>query len=910
MARDVPSSVSADPISTDPTFIEPVYIGPSGQKRRLLPANRESSAFVKAEKTFYPASIRISHWQLRHYIANPEPHLLYFASDHNILCLNTETHKATHVAALPFSVRCFAAGHGFICAGGGDPSGPEAGEFAIVKLNPSWAAEVDAMLPLNLGSNSTPHKELTPDVKSIGKDIVNSVTIHKLKDPDPLVEDDIVAVVTSNDRMVRILSLTQGNIETHRLEMPFAVNHATISPNGEFLVAVGDYQQAYFYERTFSRSDRPRSLGGYASSCDLMGWDLLNIIMLHVLKPTIVSGYFTTAWSPSSRLCAVASECGYITVIEMERLKNLENGEDAIVTVFPGTRPEAQAGPGAIRTLMFSPAPWDLLAWAEDQGRVVVADLRDCCRSQQILKLDQEDGNVKKVMFKIPERLVRAKMLRTLSLREKVHNMEVQVEVSRMATRLSCLQNRQHALRRAIRMIINRSIRLNDHNDDAARIAREYESMQEYLDRYEQTTAERRRIEEQLADLRRESEQLGGATYRTSSNLDPRELQVLNSLRTTSDTGSRVGESTLRAAMREERARERESPSTRPRSIQYYRPSELGGRRSGLTRDDDFPALTRSRANVEPNGDEDDRLRILREFIRANPEPNTDEDDHMRIIRDFARGSANEEPETDEDRIRILRDFIRRPLINHPESESTIQSVHNLLYHNRREPALSLRATEIDRMLDQASAIDAARRAAGDPSRPSGAPSSSSSSSAAAPASRESSASARRRAQIERIHAFNRATVSAMRDANAPSARDAWSPQRYYTAVDTYIPASGAPSNTASGSSSTTTTTTATTTNAVPTPSSAAASTAGVRAAAAERASLARESLARQAQLEIRRQAVYLRRDVADPRDGVSTAGLAWSEDGGTLWVGCSEGIWEVDVNLKGRMGWSAMEFA
>jgi len=207
-------------------------------------------------------------------------------------------------------------------------------------------------------------------------------------------------VITSNDRIVRILSLSQGYIETAALDMPFAVNHATISPDGEILVAVGDYQQAYFYERAYSPSDRPRSLGGYASS--VCSWDLLNIIMLHVPKPMILTGYFTTAWSPSSRLCAVASECGYITIIDMERLKDFENGEEAIVAVLPGTRPETQAGPGAIRTLMFSPAPWDLLAWAEDQGRVVVADLRDSCRAQQLLKLDQNGEHVKKIAFDPP----------------------------------------------------------------------------------------------------------------------------------------------------------------------------------------------------------------------------------------------------------------------------------------------------------------------------------------------------------------------------------------------------------------------------------------------------------------------------------------------------------------------------
>lgn len=360
--------------------------------------------------------------------------------------------------------------------------------------------------------------------------------------------------------------------------------------------------------------------------------------------------------------------------------------------------------------------------------------------------------------------------------------------------------------------------------------------------------------------------------------------------------------------MREERNRERESSSTRPRSIQYYRPSELGGRRSGLTRNDDFPALTRSRANVEPATDEDDPLRTIREFVRANEtedfdredalrtireyvrangvnEPdNIDRDESMRVIREFVR--ANEADNTDHDeRIRTIRDFIRRPLTGHPENERTMQSVHNLLYHTRREPALPLTPTDISHMLDQASTMDSPRRSAGSPSRVG---------SSTAVAARESSASARRRAQIERIHAFNRATVSAMREANPPSARDAWTPQRYYAAVDTYVPTSG---NANPGSATTSTS------NGGPTP----ASTGGART---ERASLARQSLARQAQLEIRRQAVYLRRDVADPRDGVSTAGLAWSEDGGTLWVGCSEGVWEVEVNLKGRMGWSVTEFA
>jgi len=41
---------------------------------------------------------------------------------------------------------------------------------------------------------------------------------------------------------------------------------------------------------------------------------------------------------------------------------------------------------------------------------------------------------------------------------------------------------------------------------------------------------------------------------------------------------------------------------------------------------------------------------------------------------------------------------------------------------------------------------------------------------------------------------------------------------------------------------------------------------------------------------------------VADPAFGPLTAGIAWSEDGRRLWIGCEEGIWGFEVGVKGRM--------
>ena len=41
---------------------------------------------------------------------------------------------------------------------------------------------------------------------------------------------------------------------------------------------------------------------------------------------------------------------------------------------------------------------------------------------------------------------------------------------------------------------------------------------------------------------------------------------------------------------------------------------------------------------------------------------------------------------------------------------------------------------------------------------------------------------------------------------------------------------------------------------------------------------------------------------------GVRTAGLAMSADGRTLWAACEEGVFEIEVRVKGRMVWGAME--
>ncbi|QDS69469.1 hypothetical protein FKW77_006279 [Venturia effusa] len=349
----------------------------------------DTESFVHKNPKFFSTNIPIHHWQLRNYISNPDGDLLYFASGQDIYSLNVETGIRTHIAKLPWGARCTSAGYGWICTGGGDK-----GTFAVIRLDPT--AEVDYY-----GNRVLPPPPPHVSLEKLGDEIVNSISIHKLTSDHPAIADDIVAVLTNNDKSIRIFSLSQ-QMETAVLELPFPVNHATISPDGQLLIAVGDYQQCHFYERADLRPSPDADSQKFASAPCM--WELLDVVSLHVPKHIASTGYFSTAWSPNGRLCAVASEMGYISIIDVEALKAFEQGEDAIVAIIASTRAELTLPyggcPGAVRTMLFSQSPSDLLIWSEDQGRVCVADLRDGLRARQILQLSPKHDGPKFVNVK------------------------------------------------------------------------------------------------------------------------------------------------------------------------------------------------------------------------------------------------------------------------------------------------------------------------------------------------------------------------------------------------------------------------------------------------------------------------------------------------------------------------------
>lgn len=526
---------------------------------------RETDSLVLPLKTLYPLSIPVAHYQLRHYISCEGEDVLYYASGAELFSLNTSTQKRTHIATLPFDTRCTASGHGWLCCGGEDE-----GHFAAVKLTggSSLAADVDALLPLDLGNRPLGRPAAsTPTVKleRIGEEIVNSISIHKLASAEEGGEDEVVAVLTNNDKTVRVYCLTHG-LEEAVLDLPFPMNHASISPDGNLMVAVGDYHQAFFFERSGSRQRTQSTKTDTAAGGGHSEWTKICVAMLHLPANSSTTGYFTTAWSPSGKLCAVGSECGYISVFDTDLLRASEFGEDAIVQVIRSTRPDTSHGPGAVRTMCFSPQPWDLLIWAEDQARVCVADLREGLLARQVLSLDPKEDSV----IKIDTQLIDVEDASESS------NNERNREIARLESELNQEQD-----------LINR------HRRALASAANDTSAALEVVGEFMSAVLQRRR---HAGVVESDNDPHG---------LTAQERSILDALRT-----------------REHRdivQRERERIASIPRSINY--PSTTGESREQRAElsSDNFPSLTRNRSS-EGRNIALPSLGSLRDFLRDRSE--------------------------------------------------------------------------------------------------------------------------------------------------------------------------------------------------------------------------------------------------------------------------------------------------
>lgn len=199
---------------------------------------------------------------------------------------------------------------------------------------------------------------------------------------------------SNNDQTVKIYSLLQQNLIAD-LRHLFAMNYALISPDSETLVAVGDSDQAYFYRRKLVTS-KNLSQGRFPR----YDWKVL-------AKPKLARGdrtendhSFSITFSPSGHLCAISAQGGMISVFDMDIFKRLGEDDDAescgpvMLCSFTSSRSGVH---GYVRSMAFSPAPWDLLVWAEDHGRAGIADVRQAFCRRQIIKLETHAPDLEKI---------------------------------------------------------------------------------------------------------------------------------------------------------------------------------------------------------------------------------------------------------------------------------------------------------------------------------------------------------------------------------------------------------------------------------------------------------------------------------------------------------------------------------
>lgn len=365
-----------------------------------LTVPQETESLVRPlQRTFYTTRIPSTHYQLKNFISTTNRDIIYYASEHDIYALHLTTRKRESIASLPWKPQCLDARYGWICVGG-----PANGGCAFVSLDGkeviggSHEAEVDALLPLDLDPESrmlahnyfqrlrasSPSSRSRPEVQihDLGGSITNSVAIHRLQTGRKDQDNEIVCVMTNNDSTVRIYSLSQSRLlDTLHFSTP--MNHASISPDSQLLLAVGDEPKAFFCRRVPTPTQSARG----DSECSSHTWQEISEVQLTPASSN--DACFTTAFSPSGHICAVAQQSGFVTVFDTSKVQDNMEDEDAVIEVLRSSRVCLNGEyAGAVRSMSFSPAPWDLLAWAEERGRVCVTDLRTSCRSRQTIDLE------------------------------------------------------------------------------------------------------------------------------------------------------------------------------------------------------------------------------------------------------------------------------------------------------------------------------------------------------------------------------------------------------------------------------------------------------------------------------------------------------------------------------------------
>ncbi|KAI9321635.1 WD40-repeat-containing domain protein [Dichotomocladium elegans] len=271
--------------------------------------------FIRPQPRIHDQRVTLHHWQLRDLVLQPDgpqfKHELVVPVEHDVLRYDTRSGRRRFLAkGLGYIPTCMAAGHGYWAAGG------QRSDLTLKDLNSDYEVSVTT---------------------SPSNTINNGLCFSK-------VQDEIRLIVSNNDSTVRIYSIPHLRL-LHTLDFNVAVNHTSVSPDGQKMVVVGDDKKVHLFAIT--------SGGNYERVSTMTAAKDAN---------------FSVSWTSNSERFAVASQDGSVHVWDLRHrdpLCRLAGVGNASITK------------GAIRCVKFTKSrAVDLLAYTEHVSHVHIVDAR------------------------------------------------------------------------------------------------------------------------------------------------------------------------------------------------------------------------------------------------------------------------------------------------------------------------------------------------------------------------------------------------------------------------------------------------------------------------------------------------------------------------------------------------------
>ncbi|KAI8394023.1 WD40-repeat-containing domain protein [Radiomyces spectabilis] len=168
-------------------------------------------------------------------------------------------------------------------------------------------------------------------------------------------QNEIRVTVCNNDHTIKVYRVPSME-KLFTLNMPTAINHTAMSPDGTKMLAASDGGDVYVYD--VQGAGEYKLLATYKASSE----------------PAL-----SCAWNQSSEIFAVTSQDGFINVWNIHGEKLCQLGST-----------EGRKTRRAARAVQFSKGPLDLLAYSEHVSTVNIIDTRTF-KSRQVVRLAPSD---------------------------------------------------------------------------------------------------------------------------------------------------------------------------------------------------------------------------------------------------------------------------------------------------------------------------------------------------------------------------------------------------------------------------------------------------------------------------------------------------------------------------------------